>query len=160
VPVVAGLERALPPSLGRVHPRWGSPYVALLVNAALSAALVGFTFSGSTINEAYQVLLKAGLVIQLIPFLYMFAALAGLPDTTASARVAGLVGLATTALGIAAAFIPTGEVDSVIVFEIKMALGVVVPIAVGLLFFARRTSRSAAAGTGGQLTLAKAEHEP
>ncbi len=30
IPFVAGLDHALPAALGRVHPKWGSPYVALI----------------------------------------------------------------------------------------------------------------------------------
>ena len=65
----------LPPALGRVHPRWGSPHVALITCAVLSAALTALSLTGSTVAEAYQVLLKATVVINLVPFVYMFLAL-------------------------------------------------------------------------------------
>lgn len=145
VPFVAGLDHALPPALGRVHPRWGSPYVALLTNAGLSAVFIVFTLVGSSVGEAYQILLKAGVVIQLIPFGYMFAALMRLDGASPFARTAGLVGLLTSIIGIAAAFIPTGDVDSIMMFETKMLLGVVVPNLIGLALFVR-SKRSAHAG--------------
>ena len=34
LPFVAGLDRYLPPAFARIHPKWGTPYVALLVQAA------------------------------------------------------------------------------------------------------------------------------
>src|SRR5262249_31335425 len=37
LPFVAGIDRFLPPAFGRVHPRWRTPYVALLVQAAIAA---------------------------------------------------------------------------------------------------------------------------
>ena len=35
LPFVAGLDRYLPSAFARVHPKWGTPYVALLVQASL-----------------------------------------------------------------------------------------------------------------------------
>jgi amino acid transporter len=140
IPFVAGLDRALPASLGRVHHRWRSPHVALLVSAIVSAGFVGLALAGSTVAEAYQVLLRAAVVIQLIPFLYLFAGLMRLEQARASARFAGLVGLATSALGIVTAFIPSPDVASVAIFELKMLAGVIVPVGVGLGLFRRRAS--------------------
>src|SRR5436190_2494053 len=70
IPFVAGLTAALPPALGRVHPRWHSPHVALVVCALLAAIFTALSLAGSSVAEAYQVLLKAAVVIQLIPFVY------------------------------------------------------------------------------------------
>lgn len=137
IPFVAGLTNALPPALGRLHPRWGSPYVALSTCAALAAILTALSLVGSTVGEAYQVLLKAAVVIQLIPFVYLFLALAKASGVAAAARAAGVVGLATTVVGLGAAFLPTAEVTSIAMFETKMIVGVVGPTAVGWLLFRR-----------------------
>lgn len=139
VPFVAGLTRALPRALGRVHPRWHSPHVALATCAVLAAVFTTFSLVGSSVAEAYQVLLKAAVVIQLVPFVYLFLALAKLNGVTAAARAAGIVGLLTTVVGLAAAFLPTADVSSVAVFELKMLVGVGVPLGVGWLLF--RNSR-------------------
>jgi glutamate:GABA antiporter len=147
VPFVAGLDRALPASLGRVHPRWRSPHVALLVSALVSAAFVALALAGSTVAEAYQVLLRAAVVIQLIPFLYLFAGLMRLEPARAPARVAGFVGLATSAFGIVTAFIPSSQVTSVLVFELKMLAGVIAPIGVGWVLFTRAGRQTGAAST-------------
>ncbi|MGH9315320.1 MAG: APC family permease [Vicinamibacterales bacterium] len=147
VPFVAGLDRALPASLGRVHHRWRSPHVALLVSAIVSAGFVGLALAGSTVAEAYQVLLRAAVVIQLVPFLYLFAGLMRLEAAPPWARVAGLVGLATSAFGIVTAFIPPSEGTSVLVFELKMLAGVVVPVGVGWMLFRRAGRQAGAAST-------------
>ena len=68
-------QRAAAASLGRVHPRWHSPHVALTTCAVLAALFTVFSMVGSTVAEAYQVLLRAAVVIQLIPFIYLFLAL-------------------------------------------------------------------------------------
>ena len=147
IPFVAGLASALPAPLGRVHPRWGSPHVALTTCAALAAAFTAFSLAGSSVAEAYQVLLKAAVVIQLIPFAYLFLALVKTPRVRAAARVAGAIGLCATAVGLAAAFLPTSDVASVPLFETKMVAGVVGPTALGLFLFkrAQRIEREAAA---------------
>src|SRR6185503_18481310 len=76
IPFVAGLTSALPSGLGRIHPRWHSPHIALITCAVLAAIFTAFSLAGSSVAEAYQVLLKAAVVIQLIPFVYLFLALA------------------------------------------------------------------------------------
>ncbi len=57
IPFVAGFNHALPAALGRVHPRWGSPWVALLTQGALTVAFIAATMWGSSVREGYQVLL-------------------------------------------------------------------------------------------------------
>ena len=147
IPFVAGLTSALPAPLGRVHPRWGSPHVALITCAVLAALFTALSLTGSSVAEAYQVLLKAAVVIQLIPFAYLFLALVKTTRTGAAARAAGVVGLCTTLVGLCAAFLPTADVASVPLFETKMIAGVVGPTALGWVLFkrARRLEREAAA---------------
>jgi glutamate:GABA antiporter len=137
VPFVAGLTNTLPRALGRVHPTWGSPHVALIACGVLAAGFTVFSLAGSTVAEAYQVLLKAAVVIQLLPFLYLFAALARLRDQGWSTRAAAVVGFGTTSFGVVAAFVPPSEATSAMVFEFKMALGVLIPLAAGLYFYRR-----------------------
>src|SRR5439155_10155436 len=40
LPFVAGIDRFLPPAFGDLHPRWRTPYVALLVQAAIAGLFV------------------------------------------------------------------------------------------------------------------------
>ena len=142
VPFVAGLSSALPAALGRLHPRWGSPHVALGVCAVLAGVFTAVSLVGSSVAEAYQVLLKAAVVIQLIPFVYLFLGLFRLAGLGGGARAAGVVGFVTTLAGIGFAFIPTADVGSVAVFEAKMAAGVLGPLLVGLYFHRRSVGRA------------------
>ena len=137
IPFVAGVTSALPAVLGRIHPRWHSPHVALVTCAALAALFTAFSLAGSSVAEAYQVLLKAAVVIQLIPFTYLFLALAKADRVGGMARAAGIVGLCTTVIGLGAAFLPTSDVTSVALFEVKLALGVAGPTALGWMLFKR-----------------------
>src|SRR5438093_4841411 len=137
IPFVAGLTSALPPALGRIHPRWHSPHIALTACALMAGLFTAFSLTGSTVNEAYQVLLKAAVVIQLIPFTYLFLALARLAGVGILSRAAGFVGLGATIVGLGAAFLPTADVSSVVLFETKMILGVIGPTAIGWFLFKR-----------------------
>ena len=141
IPFVAGLTNALPTSLGRVHPQWGSPHVALATCALLAAVFTAFSLIGSNVAEAYQVLLKAAVVIQLVPFVYLFLALIKSAQASHQARTAGVVGLCTTVVSLVAAFLPTADIASVPLFEVKMVVGVVAPTTLGWLLF-RRSQRA------------------
>ena len=132
IPFVAGFESALPTALGRLHPRWGSPHVALITSALLSGGLTALSLTGSSVAEAYQVLLRASVVINLVPFVYTFSALMTLDTARAFERVAGAVGALVTAAGMVTAFLPSEDVASVVIFELKMAAGVGGPVAIGL----------------------------
>jgi amino acid transporter len=141
IPFVAGLDSALPAALGRVHPRWGSPYVALITCALLSAALTALSLAGSSVAEAYQVLLRASVAINLVPFVYTFLALMTLDTARPFERVAGAVGALVTAAGMVTAFLPGADVTSVTLFELKMLAGVGGPLAIGLWLYRRSGAR-------------------
>src|SRR5436853_130944 len=77
IPFVAGLDSYMPSWLGKIHPKYATPYAALIVHAAVSLVLVviNFSLSGAGVQETFQKLLSLAVVLQLIPFLYMFSAL-------------------------------------------------------------------------------------
>jgi amino acid transporter len=137
IPFVAGFNSALPAALGRVHPRWGSPYVALFTQGALTVAFIAVTMWGSSVREAYQVLLKSSVVTTLIPFSYMFLGLIRLDGVPAWKRAAGAVGLLVSIVGMIAAFVPASDVTNVAWYEVKLLGGSLLPLAVGLVFFLR-----------------------
>jgi len=76
IPFVAGLDSYMPRSLGKVHLKYATPYVALTVHAFVSLVLVVLNFAlvGSTVQESFQRLLSLSVELQLVPFLYMFCA--------------------------------------------------------------------------------------
>jgi amino acid transporter len=100
--------------------KWGSPYVALITCALLSAGLTALSLTGSSVAEAYQVLLRASVVINLVPFVYTFLALMTLDTARPFERVAGAVGAFVTAAGMVTAFLPGADVASAVIFELKM----------------------------------------
>jgi amino acid transporter len=110
IPFVAGLDSYLPSWLGKIHPRYATPYAALMVHAGISIALtVVFAAFADRIKEVFQVLLGAAVVLNLIPFLYVFGALLKLSAAPSFQRgvygravliPVGAVGFLMTSLGI------------------------------------------------------------
>jgi len=144
IPFVAGLDSYLPRWLGSIHKKYRTPYAALLVHAAVSFALVLMNFWGSGVQESFQRLLSLAVVLQLIPFLYMFGALLKLalaPDfqqvrySKIKLLLAGASGLVTTALGIGLAFFPAQQITSLMSYETWMVSGTVFFIGSAAFFF-------------------------
>lgn len=148
LPFVAGIDHYLPASLGRLHPRYHTPYLALTLFAVLSGLLILFSYLGASVSEAYLTLLAITVIIQMIPSLYMFAALlkqsrALAPGTrrrryTISNALAGLLS-STFAMGVA--FIPALSTGHIWIYEIKLvgATSVVLGSAFFLYFRASRS---------------------
>jgi glutamate:GABA antiporter len=144
IPFVAGLDSYLPRWLGSIHKKYRTPYAALLVHAAVSFALVLMNFWGSGVQESFQRLLSLAVVLQLIPFLYMFGALLKLalaPDfrqvrySKIKLLLAGASGLVTTALGIGLAFFPAQQITSLMSYETWMVSGTIFFIGSAAFFF-------------------------
>jgi amino acid transporter len=165
IPFVAGLDRYLPDSLGRLHPRYGTPYVALIVHATFSGLFVAMSFLGATVEQAYKTMLDLAVVLQLVPFLYLYAALVDLARLPEDARghyskgmlwFAGLSGFVTTCLGMVVAFIPQHEGEALWLFETKMSVGTVLFLALAAFFYFPYSRRKAAvlAAAGGTVASA------
>jgi glutamate:GABA antiporter len=145
IPFVAGLDSYMPAWLGRVHPQYATPYAALIVQFVVSAGLVMLNFlGGAGVQETFQKLLSLAVVLQLIPFLYMFGALLKFAVTEpmtkgrykrATLASAGLAGLVTTALGIALAFFPAQQITSLWFYEVWMFGGTLLFIGLAAFFF-------------------------
>ena len=128
---VSGLDRYLPRSLGNVHPRYGSPWVALTLFGALASAIITMSFAGATVKEAYLTLLDLAVALQMLSYLYLFASLLRRAFSNAystryfkrsALRLAALAGSVMTALGFVMAFVPSREISSIWSFELKMIL--------------------------------------
>ena len=146
IPFVAGLDSYMPDWLGKIHPKYSTPYAALIVHAAVSLILVviNFSFTGAGVQETFQKLLSLAVVLQLIPFLYMFGALLRIAADSSFTRgrygkatlvAAGLSGLLTTILGIALAFFPAEQITSLFSYEVWMCGGTLAFVGLAAFFF-------------------------
>jgi glutamate:GABA antiporter len=130
IPFVAGLDAYMPSWLGSLHPRYATPYAALIVQGLVSLVLVVINFAAAGgVQAAFQTMLSIAVVLQLVPFIYMFAALLKLAWNRDAAEgrysrgtllVAGSSGLITTIIGIIVAFFPASQITSVLKYELTM----------------------------------------
>lgn len=144
IPFVAGLDSYLPEGLGKLHPQYATPYVALIVHGTLSAAFLAMSFVGAGVKEAFVTMLDLAVVLQLVPFLYMYGALLRLAKKSAAGEnyysraqllMAGSCGLATTVVAMGVAFIPSHQITSIGLFETKMVSGTLLFIGLAAFFF-------------------------
>ena len=160
IPFVAGLDSYLPSWLGKVHPRYGTPYAALIVHFVVSTILVLISFLGSGVQETFQRLLSLAVVLQLLPFLYMFAALLKIAADPLATKghysktvlwLSGSSGLLMTILGMIFAFSPAQQISSVWSYEAWMFGGTALFIGLAVFFFFVYGRRKTAAQAAGRL---------
>lgn len=148
IPFVAGVDAVLPAAFGRVHPRWQTPHVALLVQGGVSTVFVVAGLVGSTVRDAYVALTDTTIVLYFIPYLYLFASYLRLRRTrTWRTALTGCVGLGAVVLSIALAIVPPG-VASPWLFRAKVLGGVAMFMGIGWWLAARGVSRRTASGVG------------
>jgi amino acid transporter len=144
IPFVAGLDSYMPSWLGKVHPRYTTPYAALILQGCVSATLVILNFVIAGVQETFQKLLSLAVVLQLVPFVYMFAALLKFAVTESNPKgqygrvalfVAGLSGLLTTILGIALVFFPAQQISSLFWYEVWMVGMTLFAVGLAAFFF-------------------------
>ena len=152
VPFVVGIDRYLPKAFGKIHPKWRTPYVSIIVQAVLSALVLLLSQINETTRGAYQTVIDITIILYFIPFLYMFAAaikLAGRPDRASNAHavlipggkagvwVACTLAFAVTLLSIMVSVLPPGDAADREVFLTKVVGTTVAMVAVGLLLYWR-----------------------
>lgn len=135
LPYAIGLDRYLPPAFGRTHPRWGTPYVSLFVQAAAATAFLLMAQLGETVAAAYQIMVDMMIIVTFIPFLYIFAA-----GFRFASRMAALSGLAVTLVAMLLSALPPTEITSASTFEIKVLGGTVFFAVLGWGLFKRYKS--------------------
>jgi glutamate:GABA antiporter len=152
VPFVVGIDRYMPPAFGKIHPKWRTPYISMLVQALISAAVLLVSQINETTRGAYQVLVDLTIIVYFIPFLYMFAAaikLAGRPDRRSNphavlmpggktgAWLIGGIGFAVVLLCMIISAVPPGDSSNKVLFEVKLVTGTIVAILLGLILYWR-----------------------
>jgi amino acid transporter len=150
VPFVVGIDRYLPKAFGKIHPRWKTPYVSIIVQAVASALVLLLSQINETTRGAYQAVIDITIILYFIPFLYMFAAaikLAGRPDRTANPHavlvpggkagvwIACTLAFSVTLLSIIVSVFPPGDSSNRKLFLIKVIGTTVLAVAVGLILY-------------------------
>ena len=153
VPFVVGIDRYLPAAFGKIHSRWKTPYISILVQAGLSGAILLLSqIKSDTVQAAYQILIDAAIILYFIPFLYMFAGvlkLAGRKDRKENPHavlipggklglwLSGILGFVVVLIGIFVSLVPPDETLNKWSFEIRLVGGTGVSILIGLFLYWR-----------------------
>jgi glutamate:GABA antiporter len=152
VPFIVGIDRYLPAAFGKIHAKWKTPWVSILVQALISAAILLVTQVNETANSAYQILVDAGVILYFIPFLYMYAAVIKLasrgdretnqdavliPGGRAGVWIAGTLGFLVVLGGIVLSLIPPAESTNKWIFEAKLVGGTAISVLLGLALYQR-----------------------
>jgi amino acid transporter len=146
VPFAAGVDAAMPRAFARLHPRYRTPHVALIVQAAASSliflASVFVTVAGrsTSIQEAYDILVNLTILIYFVPYLYLFVAQVRLlPD---SPKAIAWMGFAATAISLALTFMPPPG-SNALTFEVNLLVQAAIMLGVGVAFYTWSRRRQA-----------------
>jgi amino acid transporter len=143
LPFVAGIDRFLPKSFGALHPRWKTPWVALLTQFVLGVLFIFLGQAGTSVKGAYDVLASMTVITYFIPYLYVFAAMIKLqaepagpevirvPGGKPMAILVAVTGLITTIFTILISVIPQPDEPNKLLAVIKVVGGSAVLLAVG-----------------------------
>jgi amino acid transporter len=152
---VSGVDRYLPASFGRVHPRFQVPHVALLAQAIGAALFIVLSQLGTSVGGAYEVLVALTAITYFIPLMLMFAAMIALqrepavpgtfrtPGGRPVAVLMGVLGFTTTAVAMVLAAWPPADSPNPTLSVLKIVVGTAVTLGVGTLLY-RRGARSPA----------------
>jgi amino acid transporter len=155
LPFVAGLDRYLPEAFARVHPKWGTPHVALLAQAICGVIFIVLSQAGTSVYGAYEVLVSMGIITYFIPYLFVFASLIRLqrepaapetmriPGGRPAAIALGMLGFTTTMVTIAFSVIPAADEPYKLLAVAKIVGLTALLLAVGALLFVFGKSRAA-----------------
>jgi amino acid transporter len=147
LPFVAGIDRFLPPMFGKLHPRWNTPYFALILQAVCGIAFVFLGQAGTTVRGAYDVLVSMGVITYFLPYLFLFGAMLRLQREPASPEVIRVpggkpvavllscVGFSTALLTIALSFVPSPEEANPGLSILKVSGGTAMLLLIGAVLY-------------------------
>jgi amino acid transporter len=149
LPFVVGIDHYLPAAFAKVHPRWKTPYIAI-ISYGLAGILFGLlSQAGTSVKGAYDLLVSMAVITYFIPYLFLFAAmirLRGRPSAADAIRLplgqgsvvllAG-VGTFSTVAAIILALFPTEDEPNPVAAFWKLIVMTFVLLAAGVAVYWR-----------------------
>jgi amino acid transporter len=166
VPFAAGVDSVLPSAFGRLHSRYRTPHVALIIQGLaasllfLASVFISIGGEQTSIQESYDILVNLTILIYFVPYLYLFAAWIWLrrfesstPSEGAMTMTRGMTsvwliagcGFVATFIAIGLVFVPPPGTESVFSYQANLIGQALVLFAVGFVFYfsaRRRRARS------------------
>jgi glutamate:GABA antiporter len=152
VAFVIGLDCYFPKAFGAIHPRWHTPYVAILVQATLATIflLLSVLGKGTNVEDVYLILLDTQILIYFIPYLYLFVVflihrqqgenasdVVVAPGGSIGRWLTGLSGIIATLFAMIIATIPPPDMGNTLLFRLKVIGGALGFILIGGLIYWR-----------------------
>jgi amino acid transporter len=152
VAFVIGLDCYFPKAFGAIHPRWHTPYVAILVQATLATIflLLSVLGKGTNVEDVYLILLDTQILIYFIPYLYLFVVfliyrrqgengsdVVLAPGGSIGRWLTGLSGIIVTLFAMIIATIPPPDMGNTLLFRLKVIGGALGFILIGGLIYWR-----------------------
>ena len=149
VPFAAGVDHVMPQAFARLHPRYRTPHVALVVQSLASTAIflasLFLTVAGSqsSVQDAYDILVNLTILVYFIPYLYLFAAFVRLraSDVGLTPVTIAAVGFAATAVSLGLTFVPPPGAQ-IVTYELNLILQAAVIIGIGVVLYWRSRRRA------------------
>jgi glutamate:GABA antiporter len=63
IPFIVGIDRYLPAAFGKIHPKWRTPYISILVQAIISGVILLLAQVNENMRGAYQILVDAATIL-------------------------------------------------------------------------------------------------
>lgn len=136
LPYAAGVDHLLPAAFARVHPRWKTPYVSILVFGIVASALLVAIQLGEDLRGGYDTLLSLMVLVGFLPYFYLFAS-----AWKHGRKFAAASGLAITLLVVISSAIPGDDVKDVWAFEAKLFAGAALMIGSAWLVYRRSLNK-------------------
>lgn len=116
LPFAVGVDKLLPAAFGKIHPRWGTPYVSIIALGIVASFLLIVFQLGDTLRAAYDTLVSLMVIGGFLPYIYIFGS-----AWKAGKRLSAAGGWSITALALICSVVPTDQVTNVALFELKLA---------------------------------------
>jgi amino acid transporter len=147
LPFMAGIDHYLPPAFAWVHPRYRTPWVAILFYGLAGTIVALLGQAGTTVRGAYDVLVNMAIICYFIPYLFLFASMIRLQREPAGPEVRRVpggkpvaitlasIGLASTLLTIFLSVFPANDEPHKVAAVVKVVGGTAVMVGAGIIMF-------------------------
>jgi glutamate:GABA antiporter len=132
LPFTLGIDHYMPAAFAKLHPRWQTPHISILLQASIATALLLIAQLGENLRAGYQIMVDMVAISTLIPLVYIFASGMKFGRPWAGA-LGGLIGIA----GVVLSVVPPADAASVWRFELKVVGGTILLVVAGWAIFNR-----------------------
>jgi len=155
VPFAGGVDAVLPAAFGRLHSRYRTPHVALIVQGItasllfLASVFVSLGGGETSVQESYDIMVNLTILIYFVPYLYLFAAWVRVRDgaatepggridifkSRAGVWLTAACGFLATLIAIGLVFVPPPDTENVLNYEANLVGQSLVLFAIGFGFY-------------------------